>query len=30
MPLKCIGDRLAMGSWKSVNQRLYEQRRTKP
>jgi len=29
MPLKWICDRLAMGSWKSVNRRLYEQRQAK-
>ena len=28
MPLKWICDRLAMGSWKSVNRRLYEQKQT--
>lgn len=29
LPLKWICDRLKMGSWKSINQRLYEQRQTK-
>jgi hypothetical protein len=29
MPLKWICARLEMGSWKSVNQRLYEQRQRK-
>ena len=29
MPVKWICERLAMGSWKSVNRRLYEHRNTK-
>jgi hypothetical protein len=29
MPLKWICDRLVMGSWKSVNRRLYEHRQIK-
>jgi hypothetical protein len=29
MPLKWICERLAMGSWKSINRRLYEQKDTK-
>jgi len=28
MPLKWICERLEMGSWKAIHQRLYEQRQT--
>jgi hypothetical protein len=29
MPLKWFSDRLEMGTWKSVNRRLYEKRKTR-